>query len=107
MFELAAGLSGPDYRRLVRAVSALPDFARPPTVVMIDYKDRDDREHWRDLVCEAKSDAVIAWDDQSHHTSLSAGPGSNIVAFGVPDKFSDVPDAIAFLEPLPFETCSL
>lgn len=64
---------------------------------------------WPTQLINSSKEAAVIWQDEEWNArqSLSVIPGSEIITCSCPNAFSDVKQAIALLEPLPFELCSL
>jgi hypothetical protein len=104
-FTLAAGLSGPCYREILKIVGSLPSFQRDlPSWLYVDDRVRDPTPNWFGLIARASHDACAKW-RPSH--AIEVVPGSEIVIIVLANAFTNENQAISILEPLPFETCSL
>jgi hypothetical protein len=105
MFGLSAGLAGQS-RAVVDVLTRWTTFTRDPGVdtAMVDDKSVPFAE-WSKLVPKAKTDAYIFWSDRDKQIGYRTK--SDIASFYLPDGFSTIEQALAIVQPLPFDICSL
>jgi hypothetical protein len=89
----------PFLRRLHPFANSLPE----KVVQGFDKVPIDDK--WSNVLMAATTSTVAFWPNR--RLQISHTPRSNLVVFGIPDAFSTIDEALAILEPLPFEVCGL
>jgi hypothetical protein len=102
MMELLASLSAPGALQLLLATAKLPAFASVlPAKLEVDDEEPPVTREWVNELCRTKHDGCAFWDNKEKQVEIR--PKSDLVTFSIPDGFSTVADALALLEPLPFE----
>jgi len=109
---LIASVAGPRFRSCFEIMcrwSCIPEI--PPTTVWVGNDEVDERElpDWRARLLSTPKRSLALWKDAEWNAlqSLSISPSSEITTFTCPGAFADLRQAVALLEPLPFELCTL
>jgi hypothetical protein len=110
MFRFSAGLSGPAYQTAFRLIARMPDFRAEPAALQIGHQEQTLNADWRLTMEESSNGSWVYWRPEvefDQPMQIDLAPGSENVMFAIPHRFATLPDALAILEPLPFETVSL
>jgi hypothetical protein len=86
-------------------IAKLSVFLRPPRTIERDGEFLATNAHWEDELRAAKVSGSVFWDEGEQQIEVL--PKSDLSVFSIPAAFSSLEDALAILEPLPFEICAL
>jgi hypothetical protein len=106
MLALHATISGPCVGKALSTLATLDAFSRDlPAEVSRGYEQIPVDGGWPKHLVVAKDTVVAFW--SNYKLQLEHSPRSDLVGFGIPDAFSTPDEALAIIEPLPFEICAL
>jgi hypothetical protein len=105
MMKLTATLHSPRPISVVEKISSIRGFAAPPVKLEVDGTTHAGTADWVKDLCRAKFDGCAYWENRRKQVELL--PRSELAVFSLPEGFANVDDALAILEPLPFEICAL
>ncbi|MEZ4360423.1 MAG: hypothetical protein R3B48_09595 [Kofleriaceae bacterium] len=104
--NLTATLSGTRVQAAMAHLKQMPGMARQlPAEVFIDNERVPSADSWPSTLLSARRDGIAFWPDRQQQAEYL--PKSDLVMFSLPEGFSTVDEALAILEPLPFEICAL
>jgi hypothetical protein len=104
-WNLTATMSGPLAKTGMSLLSAMPPYSALPAKVHVDDEDRLRDTSWPASILNARFHGHAYWQDREQQVGYS--PKSDLLVFSIPDGFSTLDEALAILEPLPFEVCIL
>lgn len=105
-WNLTATISGPEAIKALYLLHELEPYKRSlPAAVRIEYEDTAVSSDWHKSLLQARLHAGAYWGD--HEQQVVYLPKSDLVVLSLPNGFSTVEQALAILEPLPFELCAL
>lgn len=105
-WNLTASLAGPSAPEVLSRLRALEPYkAALPAEVRVDDDHPAISGDWHEVLQRARVHAGAYWSD--HEQQIVCRPKSDLVMFSLPNGFSTVDQALAILEPLPFEICAL
>jgi hypothetical protein len=103
--NFTGSFAGSDYLRAAALVLERKEFSQsPPKNLWIDNEKHPIDEHWKQLLLSSTSSSWAGWNDDdepSHQIVIRAK--SDAIAFGLPDGFTTVEDALNIATELPFE----
>jgi hypothetical protein len=110
--RLVATMSGAEFRVCFEACSRWDVYEHaPPTQAWIGGDELEPAQlpAVRSRLAAASRSVMANWFDEHHRhvLGLTMSPGSELVSCSVPDAFETAGEALALIEPLPFEICAL
>jgi hypothetical protein len=106
MFKFSMTISGTSIHAALDRLATTPGFAMTdPAEVSVDDKEVPIRRDWASDLKRAKVHARAYW--ANRRMQVGYRPKSDLVVATLPDGFSTIDEALAILEPLPFEVCGL
>jgi hypothetical protein len=104
-WNLTATISGLLARSGVSMLSTIPTYSTLPDAVRVDDEEQVQDSSWPTGILNARIHGGAYWLERDQQ--IVYRPKSDLVVFGIPNAFSTFDDALAIIEPLPFEICGL
>ena len=111
-YPLGVGIGDMGIAETLRAIAFLSPFKDPPVRGNADDTSLEDLSGWATALTHVKRDGSAKWfhgstDDYRATKLVAVTRSTSRVTFDVPDAFATMDEALAWIEPLPFEVCSL
>ena len=103
--NLHASVAGPHSSRVLQLISQWDYWKEPPQVCSMDGDEVPAERDWVEQLQSCRKNGRAFWTD--YKKQLGINKGSELVFIGAPSGFFTLDEALAILEPLPFEICAL
>jgi hypothetical protein len=106
MRKLTATLAAADAYALLERVAQIGVFAKSsPELLDLNGEAHDATSNWLDRIRNERLGGCAFWPNR--RMQIVFAPKSDLVVFSIPDGFATLDEALAIIEPLPFEVCIL
>jgi hypothetical protein len=110
-YPLTAGLGDTGLESTLTAIARIPAFRAPPVAIEVDDLTVEPGPDWPRALLRARRDGAALWtsspDNDRDACRVDIAARASALTFQVPNAFAAVDEAVALLEQLPFEVCSL
>jgi hypothetical protein len=104
-WNLTATMSGPLAKTGLSMLSAISPYSTLPAEVCVDDTDQLRDPSWPSSILSAQIHGRAYWQDREQQ--IGYRPKSDLVVFSIPNGFATLDEALAIIEPMPFEVCIL